>query len=80
MENKYTKLCKRVMVVSMVISIICVFVLGFMVKGWFSFVVVIGGIVLVLAAHSFWGIFIEMSGNIIRIGDKMTDSGEKNKS
>ena len=78
MEKKYTKLCKRALVVSMVISIICVFLLGFMVKGWFSFAVVIGGIVLVLVAHSFWGMIIEMSGNIIRIGDKVTDSGEKN--
>ena len=77
MEKKYTKLCKRALVVGMVISIICVFLLGFMMKGWFSFVVVIGGIVLVLAAHSFWGMIIEMSGNIIRIGDKVTDSGEE---
>ena len=76
MEKKYTKLCKRALVVGMVISIICVFLLGFMVKGWFSFAVVVGGIVLVLAAHSFWGMIIEMSGNIIRIGDKVTDSGE----
>lgn len=78
MEKKYTKLCKRVMVVSMVIGMICVFMLGFQVEGWFGFAVVIGGIVLVLAAHSFWGMIIEMSGNIIRIGDKMTDSDEKN--
>ena len=76
MEKKYTKLCKRALVVGMVISIICVFLLGFMVKGWFSFAVVVGGVVLVLAAHSFWGMIIEMSGNIIRIGDKVTDSGE----
>ena len=54
MEKKYTKLCKRALVVGMVISIICVFLLGFMVKGWFSFAVVVGGVVLVLAAHSFW--------------------------
>lgn len=78
MEKKYTKLCKRVMVVSMVIGMICVCMLGLQLEGWFSFAVVIGGIVLVLAAHSFWGMIIEMSGNIIRIGDKMTDSGEKN--